>query len=88
MLRFLLLPRSRQNSGPAKRKTSRTPGFITNGSAACSQRGIGTPESATANRRRDAGHLDTNDQPILDANGKTQLALNEKGQVQFDRTAA
>ncbi|MGD7268425.1 hemagglutinin repeat-containing protein, partial [Ralstonia pseudosolanacearum] len=31
---------------------------------------------------------DTNDQPILDANGKTQLALNEKGQVQFNPDAA
>ncbi len=31
---------------------------------------------------------DANDQLILDANGKTQLALNEKGQVQFDPIAA
>ncbi|WP_233176983.1 hemagglutinin repeat-containing protein [Ralstonia sp. ASV6] len=31
---------------------------------------------------------DTSDQPILDTNGKTQLALNEKGQVQFDPIAA
>ncbi len=30
----------------------------------------------------------SNDQPILDANGKTQLALNEKGQVQFNPDAA
>lgn len=31
---------------------------------------------------------DANDQPVLDANGKTQLALNDKGQVQFDPIAA
>ncbi|XAQ44640.1 hemagglutinin repeat-containing protein [Ralstonia solanacearum] len=31
---------------------------------------------------------DENRRPILDANGKTQLALNEKGQVQFDPDAA
>ncbi|MEF9387055.1 hypothetical protein V4890_15735 [Ralstonia solanacearum species complex bacterium KE056] len=61
MLRFLLRPRSRQNSGPAKRKTSHTPGFIKNGSAVCSQRGIGTPESATANHHQDAEHLNNTD---------------------------
>ncbi|MEF9388720.1 hypothetical protein V4890_24345, partial [Ralstonia solanacearum species complex bacterium KE056] len=31
---------------------------------------------------------DENHRAILDANGKTQLALNEKGQVQFDPKAA
>ncbi|WP_425220046.1 hemagglutinin repeat-containing protein [Ralstonia solanacearum] len=31
---------------------------------------------------------DENRKPILDANGKTQLALNDKGQVQFDPDAA
>lgn len=60
-LRFLLLPRSRQNGSPAKRKTSHTPGFITTGNAACSQKVIGTPESATANHRQDAEHLNNTD---------------------------
>lgn len=59
-----LLHKSERNNAPEKRRYFPTIDFMTIGSAACSKKVIDIPESATANRRRDAEHLDTNDRPI------------------------